>query len=172
MDPLIFLPAPDNWKQILKLPSIIQKHWANALLIEIKELIKKGTFASGKPNNDDPIIPVTSKYRVKLSPDGSIEKLKARIALRGDLMRDNVVIPDTWCPIAGFRSFKIFLAMAARIKQRIYQLDYVAAFKPTLSEGNSQYYHQSGNIFLPKTLKSINGLVYTYSSRSLCMGIR
>jgi hypothetical protein len=24
--PLIFLPAPDNWKQILKLPSLIQKH--------------------------------------------------------------------------------------------------------------------------------------------------
>jgi hypothetical protein len=57
-----------------------------------------------------------------------IEKLKARIALRGDLMRDNVCIPDTWCPIAGFRSFKIFSAMATRFKKRIYQLNYVAAF--------------------------------------------
>jgi hypothetical protein len=44
------------------------------------------------------------------------------------MMRDNIATPDTWCPIAGFRSFKIFLAMAARYKQRIYQLDYVAAF--------------------------------------------
>jgi hypothetical protein len=65
---------------------------------------------------------------VKLTPDGSIEKLKARIVLRGDLMRDNVLIPDTWCPIAGFCSLKIYLAMAARMKQRVYQLDYVAAF--------------------------------------------
>jgi hypothetical protein len=100
----------------------------NALLAEIKELIKKKTFTHANPNKDDPSIPVTSKYRVKLSPEGSIDKLKARIALRGELMRDNVAIPDTWCPIAVFRSFKIFLAMAARYKQRIYQLDYVAAF--------------------------------------------
>jgi hypothetical protein len=128
MDPLMFLPAPDNWRQILRLPSAIKNYWAKALLIEIKELIKKGAFAHDKPTKDDPIIPVTSKYRVKSTPDGSIEKLKARIALRGDLMRDNIIIPDTWCPIAGFRSLKIFLAMAARMKQRVYQLDYVAAF--------------------------------------------
>jgi Reverse transcriptase (RNA-dependent DNA polymerase) len=43
-------------------------------------------------------------------------------------MQNDTTIIDTWCPIAGFRSFKIFLAMAVRFKQRIYQLDYVAAF--------------------------------------------
>jgi hypothetical protein len=79
----MFLPAPDNWKQILKMPPAIQQHWANALLVEIKELIKKGTFIQEFPNKDDPIIPETSKYRVKLTPFGMIENLKARIALRG-----------------------------------------------------------------------------------------
>jgi hypothetical protein len=93
----------------------------------MEELIKKGNFKHEAPNACDPIIPITSKYRVKLTPDGTIEKLEARIALRGDLMRDNILIPDTWCPIAGFRSLKMFLAMASRYKQRIYQLDYVAA---------------------------------------------
>jgi hypothetical protein len=86
MDPKMFPPAPDNWRQILKLPPTIQTHWANAQLVEIKELIKKKTFAHANPNKDDPIIPVTSKYRVKLSPEGSIDKLKARTALRRDLM--------------------------------------------------------------------------------------
>jgi hypothetical protein len=108
LDPLIFIPAPNNWKQILKLPPLIQKHWTNALLTEMKELIKKGTFKHDVPNASDPIIPITSKYRVKLTPDGTIEKLKARIALRGDLMRENILIPDTWCPIAGFRSLNYF----------------------------------------------------------------
>jgi hypothetical protein len=69
MDPLMFLPVPESWRQILKLPPTIQTHWANALLVEIKELIKKKTFAHANPNKDDPIIPVTSKYRVKLSPE-------------------------------------------------------------------------------------------------------
>ncbi|KAG7353973.1 reverse transcriptase RNA-dependent DNA polymerase [Nitzschia inconspicua] len=43
-------------------------------------------------------------------------------------MRDNVEIPDTWCPIVGFRTIKIFLATASYFKKRIYQLEYVAAF--------------------------------------------
>jgi hypothetical protein len=41
IDPLMFLPAPDNWRQILKVARGIQKNWADALLVEIKELIKK-----------------------------------------------------------------------------------------------------------------------------------
>jgi hypothetical protein len=102
MDPLVFLPAHDNWRQILRLPSNTKIYWANALLIEIEELIKKVNFDHDNPSRDDPIIPVISKYRVKLIPDGSKAKLKARI-----LMKDIVVIPDTWCPTAGFRSLKI-----------------------------------------------------------------
>jgi hypothetical protein len=54
--------------------------------------------------------------------------LKTRIALRGDLMRENLTTSNTWCPIPGFRALKIFLAFAVECKQRVYQLDYVAAF--------------------------------------------
>jgi hypothetical protein len=39
-----------------------------------------------------------------------------------------MLLSNTWCPIAGFRALKIFLAFATEYKQRIYQLDYVAAF--------------------------------------------
>jgi hypothetical protein len=65
---------------------------------------------------------------VKLTADGQVEKLKTRIALRGDMMRDDTFIHNTWCPIAGFRALKIFLAFAAECRQRVHQLDYVAAF--------------------------------------------
>jgi hypothetical protein len=124
LDPLLFLPAPDNWKQILKLPSLIQKHWTNALLAEMKELIKKGTFKHEAPNACDPIIPVTSKYRVKLTPDGTIEKLEARNALGERQHTDpRHLVPYCWIQIS-----QNVLAMASRYKQRIYQLDYVAAF--------------------------------------------
>jgi hypothetical protein len=102
--------------------------WIQSHVKEVKELLKKGTVVHDIPNEDDPIIPVTAKYRVKLNSDGTIEKLKTRIALRGDLMKENIYLPGTWCPIAGFRALKIFLALAAQHKQRIYQLDYVAAF--------------------------------------------
>jgi hypothetical protein len=43
-------------------------------------------------------------------------------------MRDDTFIHNTWCPIAGFRALKIFLAFPAEYRQRVYQLDCVAAF--------------------------------------------
>jgi hypothetical protein len=128
MDPNLFLPAPNTWKEIMKLPPHIMKFWKESLLKELKELIKKGTFIHETPKPDDPIIPVTAKFRVKLTQDGTVEKLKSRIALRGDLIRENVYVPNTWCPVAGFRAFKLFLASATYYKQRVYQLDYIAAF--------------------------------------------
>ena len=128
MDPTLFLPAPDNWKQILKLPPHIMKFWVESLLKEVKELIKKQTFSKEEPNPDDPIVPVTAKFRVKLTPEGLVKKLKSRVALRGDMMKENVFVSDTWCPIAGFRALKFFLCMAVYYRQRIFQLDYVAAF--------------------------------------------
>jgi hypothetical protein len=44
------------------------------------------------------------------------------------MMKDDTFNHDTWCPIAGFRALKMFLAFTAECRQRIYQLDYVAAF--------------------------------------------
>jgi hypothetical protein len=113
MNPSLFFLAADNWRQILSFSPTIQ---ADALLVEVKGLIKNGTFAHDTPSVNEAVIPVKSKYRVKLAPCRLVEKLKARTALRGDLMKDNLNIPDTWCPIAEFRSLKIFLSMAARMK--------------------------------------------------------
>ena len=128
MDPAPFLPAPDKWQQVLKLPTNVRKAWTKSFIKELKEILKKDTVRRDQPNPGDPIIPVTAKFRVKLNPDGTIEKLKTRIALRGDMMSGPTNANEAWCPIAGFRALKMFLAFAAMIKARIYQLDYVAAF--------------------------------------------
>jgi hypothetical protein len=98
VDPLAFLPAPKNWRNIIMLPPHLQKFGAVSLLIELKEVIWKGIFIVDTLTSEDPIISVIAKFRVKLTTDGTIDKLNSRIALRGDLMRNNVQIPDTWCP--------------------------------------------------------------------------
>ena len=71
-----------------------------------------GTFTKEEPNPDEPIIPVTAKARVKIKSDGTVDKLKIRICLRGDKQAE-LVDWDTWCPIAGFRELKLFLSFAA-----------------------------------------------------------
>jgi hypothetical protein len=65
---------------------------------------------------------------VKLTSEELVEKLKIRIVLRGDMIKETMFTPDTWCPIAGFRALTMFLAFAAECQQRVYQLEYVVAF--------------------------------------------
>jgi hypothetical protein len=110
------------------IPPHIKTIWTKSFVKELKELIKKGTISHEAPKKDDPFIPVTAKYRVKLTADGQVNNLKTRIALRGDMMRSDSFIHNTWCPIAGLPALKMFLAFAAECRQRVYQLDFVAAF--------------------------------------------
>jgi hypothetical protein len=126
IDPL--LPTPDNPRQILTYPEQTKKLWTASFFKELNELIRKGTVEVQEPKEDDTLTPVTVKFRVKLTATGQVDKLKTRIALRGDLMKNDTFAQDTWCPIAGFRALKIFLAFAAQCHQRVYQLDFVAAF--------------------------------------------
>jgi hypothetical protein len=92
IDPL--LPTPDNRRQILSYPPHIMILWIKSFVKELKELIKKGTFVHENPYKDDPIIPVTAKYRVKLISEGLVEKQKSRIALRVDMKRETMFTPD------------------------------------------------------------------------------
>jgi hypothetical protein len=123
-----FMPAPETWRSMMRLPDAIKMHWVESLKKEIKALISKETFVPETPCQDDVITPVTAKFCVKLQAFGSIDKLKTRIALRGDLLKELIDAPDTWCRIAGFLPLKMFLAMATYYKERIYQLNHVSAF--------------------------------------------
>jgi hypothetical protein len=58
--------------------------------------------------------------------DGSLDKLKCRFVVRGDLQ--DTGMEDSWSPTAPFRSLKMFLADAARNRCRVHQLDFVGAF--------------------------------------------
>jgi hypothetical protein len=122
-----FEPAPTHWKHILNLPEHLRKHWIASLRKELLTILRMSTFSktvSMTPN--DVIIPVTAKFRTKLTSTGAIDKLKGRICLRGDMQQRGDW--DTWCPIAGFRALRTFLAIAARMRCRIFQLDFVGAF--------------------------------------------
>ena len=54
-------------------------------------------------------------YKAKIQSDGSIDKLKLRIVVRGDL-QNREIVGDTWSPTASMRTLKYFLADAAKHK--------------------------------------------------------
>lgn len=72
--------------------------------------------------------------KVKLKSDGSLDKLKVRIVVRGDLQA-KLAKEDKWSPTASFRAMKMFLADAARHKVRVRQLDFIGAYLQSKARG-------------------------------------
>jgi hypothetical protein len=71
--------------------------------------------------------PVMAIFEVKINCDGSLDKLKTRIVVRGDL-QGKLIAEDKWFLTTSFWALKMFLAHACRLKARVKQLDFVGAF--------------------------------------------
>ena len=68
------------------------------------------------PKDGEPVTPCMDVYKAKIQSDGSLDKLKLRIVVRGDFQNKEMV-GDTWSPTAYMRTLKYFLADAAKKKQ-------------------------------------------------------
>ena len=66
-------------------------------------------------------------YKYNIQSDGSLDKIKLRIVIRGDLQNKEIV-GDTWSPTASMRTLKYFLVDAPKHKARVHQLDFIGAF--------------------------------------------
>ena len=66
-------------------------------------------------------------YKEKIKSDRSLDKLKLRIVVRGDLNNKSLV-GDNWSPTASMRTLKYFLADAAKHKARVHKLYFIGSF--------------------------------------------
>ena len=66
-------------------------------------------------------------YKAKIKSDGSLDKLKLRIVVRGDVQNKEMV-GDTWSPTASMINLKYFLEDAAKHKARVHQLYFIGLF--------------------------------------------
>jgi hypothetical protein len=126
-DPSQYLPEPKSIKALNKLPPHIRKQWLKAFKKEIMNLLNMKAVSKPKHYKGEKCIPVTVIYKTKLKADGMIDKLKIRVAMRGDL-DDEAQEEDNGAPLATLRLFKIFLSNASKRRRRIYQSDYIGAY--------------------------------------------
>jgi hypothetical protein len=122
-----FLPEPQSLKSINRLPERLKKAWLTAFRAELMNLLDKKTFSHPTNYNGEKCLPVKAIMKTKLKSDGMVDKLKVRIAIRGDLDKD-AVDEDNSAPLASFRLLKVFLCEAARRKRRVFQADFVGAY--------------------------------------------
>ena len=122
-----FIPEPKNFAEVKKLSDIINKPWLKANLKEKKNIINNKPFLVKDQNEGEPVTPCMDVYKAKIQSDGSLDKLKLRIVVRGDFQNKEMV-GDTWSPIASMRTLKHFLAETAKYKARVRQLDFIGVF--------------------------------------------
>ena len=71
--------------------------------------------------------PCMDVYKANIQYDGSLDKLKLRTIVKGDLQnREN--IGDTWDPTASMRTLKYSLEDSSKHKEIVHQLDFIGAF--------------------------------------------
>ena len=79
-----FIPEPRNFAEVTKLSEKIRKPWLKATLREIKNIINNQTFMIEDPMDGEPVTPCMDVYKEKIQSDGSMDKLKWRIVVRGN----------------------------------------------------------------------------------------
>ena len=80
-----FITEPRNFAEVTKLSENIRKPWLKATLKEINNLINNQTFLIEDQKYGELVTPCMDVYKAKIQSDGSLDKLKLRIVVRGYL---------------------------------------------------------------------------------------
>jgi hypothetical protein len=108
--------------------AIQKKEWADAMTEEYQSIIKNDVWEIvPKPKSKDV---VSSKwiFKIKHATDGSIEKYKARFVARGFSQKEGIDYEETFAPVARYTSIRTILALAAKMKWKLHQMDVKTTF--------------------------------------------
>ena len=92
-----FIPEPRNFVEVTKLSENTNKPWPKVPLKDIKNLFNNRTFIYQWLEKGKPMTPCMNVYKAKNKSDRSIDKLKLRIAVIGDLQNKELG-GDNWSP--------------------------------------------------------------------------
>jgi hypothetical protein len=127
-----FLVLSDNIKEPLTVREALagphKKEWAQALLAEIDALNKNGTWIRVRRPKGANIIKCKWVLKIKFNSDGKLEKFKARLVAKGFKQKYLVDYFETYAPVAGKETVRIFLAVVAKLHLKMSQFDVPSAY--------------------------------------------
>eukprot|EP00957_Ditylum_brightwellii_P185805 14146464-Ditylum_brightwellii.AAC.1 len=112
------MPEPKSFQAILKQPPEIRKLWLKAAESELDNLISNEHFKLEQPQLHDQVIPTMLVLKCRSKSDGTMEKLKARVVVKGDLQHKDE-FTDTWSSYVLVKGLRVFLAQAAKFFKRV-----------------------------------------------------
>lgn len=117
---------PQSYAEAIKRPE--SAAWQKAMEREMASLKENHTFKLVEPPAGAKIIPCKWVFRLKLNPDGSIAKYKARVVAKGYDQRKGIDYSQTFSPVAKLQTIRLLLGVAATEKMHLVQFDVSTAF--------------------------------------------
>lgn len=105
-----------------------KNQWESAMKAEYDSLIKNNTWTLVNLHEDQKPIKNKWVFRLKVKPDGSIDRFKARLVAKGCSQKAGVDYSETFSPVVRFDSVRTLLSIAAAKNYEVYQLDVKTAF--------------------------------------------
>jgi hypothetical protein len=108
--------------------AIQKKEWADAMTEEYQSIIKNDVWEIvPRPNSKD-VVSSRWLFKIKHAADGSIEKYKARFVARGFSQKEGIDYEETFAPVARYTSIRTIIALTAKMKWKLHQMDVKTTF--------------------------------------------
>ncbi|KAL2898459.1 Retrovirus-related Pol polyprotein from transposon TNT 1-94 [Bienertia sinuspersici] len=114
---------PANYSQAKSDPD-----WVHAMQLELQALEQNNTWELTELPPGHKAIGCQWVYKTKYKPDGSVERLKARLVARGDKQIKRKDFKHTFSPVAKFTTVRTIIALAASKNWHLHQVDINNAF--------------------------------------------
>lgn len=106
----------------------LDQNWMVAMKEELYMIEKNKTWKLVDRPQDRKVIGVKWVFKTKLNADGSINKHKARLVVKGYAQIFGVDYLDTFAPVARLDTIRLLLVVAAQKGWKVYQLDVKSTF--------------------------------------------
>lgn len=120
------IQTPTTYNEAIQ--SIQKEEWTKAMQSEINSLLDNNTWVLTSLPKGSKALPGRWVFRVKMKPDGSIEKYKARLVIKGFAQKKGVDYDQTFSPVAKMTTIRSLISVAASEELYLAQFDVSTAF--------------------------------------------
>lgn len=117
---------PSTYREALE--STDKEKWLGAMLSEINSLHENQTWDIVPLPKNRKALPCKWVFKVKTNPDGSVERYKARLVVKGFSQKPGVDYDKTFSPVVRLTTVRTLLAVAVKEKLSLCQFDVSTAF--------------------------------------------